>query len=71
MPNPLYMDFGQQTTQNNDFSQFINELNNFKRSFHGDAKAQVQMLLQNGSMSQADFNRYAQIANQIIQQMPK
>lgn len=71
MPNALFNQYGNQPIQNGDFSQFIKELNNFKKSFKGDAKAQVEMLLQNGTMSQADFNRYAQIANQIVQMMPK
>jgi hypothetical protein len=36
----------------------------FKQNFHGDAQAQVQQMLNSGRISQADYNRAVQLANQ-------
>ena len=68
MPNPLYQSFGNYPT-NNQMMQFIQEVRNFRNSFKGNPKDEVQRLLQSGQMSQAQFNQYAQIAGQISQFM--
>ncbi len=60
MNNSLYNDFGPK----DNVSQFINEINNFKRNFQGDPKAEVEKMMRNGQLSQAQFNEFAQIANQ-------
>ena len=54
--NPLYQSL------NNDF---ISQFNQFKNTFQGDPKAQVQRLLATGQMSQEQFNRIAQMATQM------
>lgn len=70
MPNPLFNVLGgQQTDPMNDFGQMMNDLQDFKRNFKGNAKQQVQAMLANGSMSQADYNRFGQMATQIMQMM--
>lgn len=68
MANPLFGQFG---GQNNDILQFINEVNQFKRTFRGDARQEVQNLLNSGQLTQEQFNQFAQMANQIMAMMPK
>lgn len=46
-------------------SNFLNQFNNFSSMFRGNPQAQVQNLIQNGSMTQEQFNQYAQIANKL------
>lgn len=67
MANPLFDGFG----MNNQFQQIINEVQQFQKTFNGDPKQEVEKMLNNGTISQADFNRYSQIANQIMAFMPK
>ena len=42
----------------------VKQFNQFKKSFQGDPKAQVQELLNTGRMSQAQFNQLRQMAEQ-------
>ena len=58
MSNPLYQQFGNQNPMLQQFMQF-------KKTFQGDPKQQVQMLLNTGRMSQQQFNLLAQQASQI------
>ena len=68
MANPLFNQFG---GQNNALLQFINKVNEFQRTFKGDPKQEVQNLLNSGKITQAQFNQFAQMANQILALMPK
>lgn len=68
MSNPLFGQFG---GQNNGLAQFIDEVNEFKRTFNGDPKQEVQNLLNSGKITQEQFNQFAQMANQIMSLMPK
>ena len=68
MPNPLY---NSMSNQNNHFMQIIQEAQNLKNTFKGNPREEVQKLLNSGEMSQADFNRYSQIAQQVMQFMGK
>jgi len=43
----------------------IQKLNQFKQSFQGDPKQQVQQLLNTGKMSQNQYNQLSQMATQI------
>lgn len=45
--------------------EMMGRLNQFKQSFHGDAKQQVQQLLNSGQMSQNQYNQLSQMATQI------
>lgn len=60
---------GQQVNSTDDFGRMMNDLQNFKRNLKGNAKEQVQAMLANGTMSQADYNRFGQMATQFIQMM--
>lgn len=69
MPNNLYNQLNNSQSQNfeNNFSNLqnmVNEFNNFKNSFQGDPKQMVQQLLQNGKMSQSQYNQLSQMALQ-------
>lgn len=67
MPNPL----GSPGIPQNGGGKFGNAFNmlqsfqQFKSSFHGDPKQQVQQLLNSGQMSQDQFNNLVQIAKQL------
>lgn len=50
---------------NNSMSQIMTEVNKFAQTIKGDPKQMVMQLLNSGQMSQADFNKYAQMAQQI------
>lgn len=63
MPNSLYSQLGPQ----DGLSRMINEINNFRNNFHGDPKAEVEKMMQSGQLSQEDFNRFAQMANELCQ----
>lgn len=59
MPNSLYNSFGPK----DEISDFINEINNFKKSFNGNPRTEVENLMRSGQLTQEQFNQYAQIAN--------
>ena len=66
MPNPLYNNFG---NQSNPMADLIRQARDFRKQFNGNPRQEVERLLQTGRMSQADFNRYSQIAQQVVQAM--
>lgn len=66
----LFNLFGkQQPSMNNGFANMISQFNQFKQSFQGDPKAQVQQLLNSGQMTQEQFNQLSQAATQFQQMM--
>lgn len=69
MANPIY----DMMNANNDggIMSFIKEVQNFQKTFNGDPKAEVQNLMNSGQLSQAEFDQYAKIANQVMAFMPK
>lgn len=66
MPNPLY---NSMANQNNPFMQIMQEAQKLKNTFKGNPREEVQRLLNSGELSQADFNKYSQIAQQVMQFM--
>ena len=66
MPNPIY---NYMANQNNPFMQIMQEAQKLKNTFKGNPREEVQRLLNSGELSQADFNRYSQIAQQVMQMM--
>lgn len=66
MSNPLY-EMLNKGSSNNIMSQF----EQFKNSFTGDPKEQVQQLLNSGRMSQAQFNQLSQMATQLQNMLKK
>lgn len=70
MSNKLFQAMGQ-STMPNQFSQMIGEINKFAQTVKGDPRQIVEQMLRSGEMSQSDFNRYAQMAQQIAPFMGK
>ena len=48
----------------------IQQFMQFQQNFRGDARAQVQQLLNSGRVSQADYDRAVQMAQQLQQMLP-
>ena len=66
MANALFNQFGR---QNNPIEQLAQQARDFRKQFSGNPRQEVERLLQTGQMSQADFNRYSKIAQQVAQFM--
>lgn len=65
MSNPLYQQLNPNNQQMKQFSDFINQVNNFKKQMQGiDPKQEVMNRLQNGMISQKQLDYYQAIANQ-------
>ena len=63
MANPLFNQFGGQ--QNNPIQQLVTNARQLKQTIQN-PRAEVERLLQTGAMSQAQFNQFSQIAQQIV-----
>lgn len=63
MTNPLYGQFGGQQT--NPMQQLVADARKLKQTMQN-PRAEVERLLQNGQMSQSQFNQFSQIAQQIV-----
>ena len=64
--NPLFNALnGGQHAANNGFSNFMNEFQRLQQTVKN-PRQEVERLLQSGAMSQQDFNRFGQMANQIM-----
>jgi len=61
MPNPLYTQLN--GGNNNNLMQMIQKFNEFKQSFTGDPRAEVQNLLNTGRMTQTQYNKLQNIAS--------
>ncbi|MBS7238512.1 MAG: hypothetical protein KIG40_07695 [Bacteroidaceae bacterium] len=55
--------------QTNPLEQLAQQAIDFRKQFTGNPRQEVERLLQTGQLSQADFNRYSQIAQQVAQMM--
>lgn len=66
MSNALYNQFGRQS---NPMEQLAQQARDFRKQFTGNPRQEVERLLRTGAMSQQDFNRYSQIAQQVAQFM--
>lgn len=64
--NPLFNAMG---NQSNPMADLIRQARDFKKQFTGSPRQEVERLLQTGQLSQADFNRFSQIAQQVVQAM--
>lgn len=66
MANPLFNTFG----NDNQFGSLIQQAQEFKKQFSNiNPRSEVERLLNSGQMSQAQFNQYSQIAQQVAQIM--
>lgn len=67
MANPLFETLGNNPAPvNNGFMEFVNQFNQFKNTFRGNPRQVVENLLNSGQMSQAQFNKFSQIATQLM-----
>lgn len=70
MSNPLYSMFGGMNAMpNNGMMNLLQQLNQFRQNFSGDPRQQVQQLLNSGKVSQDQYNRAVQMANQLQRMM--
>lgn len=66
MASPLFnMLGGNNSALPANMQNIISQLNQFRQSFSGDPKQQVQQLLNSGKMSQSQYNQLSQMATQI------
>lgn len=68
MTNPLFNTLGGNAKLPGPFGNMqdlMQRLTQFKQSFQGDPKQQVQELLNSGKMSQSQYNQLSQMATQI------
>ena len=63
MSNPLFSALGGQ--QMNPMTQLVADARKLRQTMQN-PRAEVERLVQTGQMSQQDFNRYSQIAQQIV-----
>ena len=60
MNNPLYEMYGRQS------NDIVQRFNQFKQQFQGDPRQQIQQLLNSGRITQEQYNRAVQTANQMM-----
>lgn len=65
--NPLYNQLGNSLPSN--MQSMINQFNQFRKTFTGDPRQQVQSLLDSGKMTQEQFNQYSQMADQMLKML--
>ena len=63
MANSLY----QQMQSNNNMANMLKQFDQFRQNFQGDPQQMVQQLLNSGRMSQSQYNKLSQMANQFMQ----
>lgn len=65
--NPLFQQMASQTTNNtinnNGLMGLVQQFQQFKQSFTGDPRQQVQQLLNSGRVTQEQYNNAVQMAN--------
>lgn len=67
--NPLFNILNGGTQPQNSMMSMMAQLNQFRQTFQGNPKQQVQQLLNSGKMSQEQFNQLSQMATQIQNMM--
>lgn len=69
--NPLFnaLGGGQMPGAMGQFQNLVQQFQQFKQSFHGDPKAEVEKLVQSGKISQQQLNQLQQMAGQFQQLM--
>ena len=70
MANQLYNQFGKAPVSDG-MAQIVKQVQDFQKTFKGDAKAQVEQMVATGVLPQNVFNELAQQANQNMPFMPK
>lgn len=67
--NPLFNILNGGMQPQNPMINMMTQLNQFRQTFQGNPKQQVQQLLNSGRMSQEQFNQLSQMATQIQNMM--
>ena len=67
MSNPLFNQFG--NAPGNPMMQMVQRFQQFRQTFQGDPRQQVQNLLNSGRVSQAQYNQAVQMAQQLQRMM--
>lgn len=62
MNNPLFNMLG---GQQNGMNGLLQRFQQFQQAFKGDPRQQIQQMLNSGKISQDDYNRAVQMANQL------
>lgn len=70
MANSLFNQFGN-APMSREMAQIVKKVQEFQRTFKGDAKAQVEQMVASGIIPQNVFNELVQEARQIMEFMPK
>lgn len=65
MSNPLY----NQMQPQNQFAQWMQRFQQFRQTFQGDPRQQVQQLLNSGKVTQQQYDRAVQMAQQLQRMM--
>lgn len=65
--NPLFQMMKTNTNPNN--NNFLSRFQQFRQNFTGDPRQQVEQMLQSGKVSQEQYNRAVQMANQLRNMM--
>lgn len=66
--NPLYT-LLQGNSQMNGGNGLMGQFERFRRMFKGDAKQQIQQMLNSGQVTQQQYNQAVQMANEFIRMM--
>lgn len=70
MSNPLFSMFGGMNQMpNNNMMNLLQQFMQFRQNFNGDPKQQVQNLLNSGKVTQEQYNRAVQMAQQLQRMM--
>ena len=69
MANPLFGMLGNNPVLPGNMGQIMKQFQQFKNTFTGDPRQQVQQLLNSGKVSQAQYNQAVQMANAMAQMM--
>jgi hypothetical protein len=64
MANPFFDALGGGNTPVSRFQKMMQQFNQFRSSFQGDPKAEVEKLLQSGRMNQQQLNHLQEMAKQ-------
>ena len=64
MSNPFYQAMGGNVNPLGNFGQLVQKFQQFKTSFQGDPKAEVEKMLQSGALTQEKLNRAQAMARQ-------
>ena len=65
--NPIFSQLNQ--TQNNPGNDIISRFNQFRKSFSGNPQEQIQQMLNSGRITQEQYNRAVQQAQQLSRLM--